>query len=569
MKKVFLTLSIVVGLLLICIVGCSEYDTKEANEANLSKTGPISIPCHPVVQNFPSLDAIQLEHKTLYDAFIAGAEEEIVFENYEIAHNNFYSLRKKDYEMTEGIIPNDPSFDPFNYTSDSVLETILNKDGMVIIAGYIYIWSDGTVIHRAPYSCANYYKLLDYSQLIQSPYASNTTIRNYKVNYDIEDLVVGLDPRYDFASLSEQGIKVDNRKETPANLQKNSCGLEAVMSHEMTAYNPVNKTVRYKISATTAAPIGLNPINTFTIPNSGQYQSVTIVNSDGYTGSWVDLYVGQWFEVEINFSNYATLNEVPKVEAYLTSIVNPISSNSCSDTYFQTFDIKCPLSLSPKMLNFTTGLYQFSIEGLDYLGVTNNYTITWSFGDGTTQVTTNSAVVNHDYDVPCYLKEYPVNAYITTNTPLCTIKFETSTTLGIGDPCKRESATWKSPSNDGIHTTINSKKVRLVQKIKKRASILGGGTVFVSKFRCRVPNTKTVYTYGPISKVVGNTCTTLNIESFITPNPKNRTGKGRLKQRFASSVLYMLDLNAPYSTKFSHTNNPNIPVLTYGLTCSQ
>lgn len=531
-------------------------DTK-LDAANANKT-PISC-IYGFAQSFASLDAIQEEHRTLFNAFQAAGGEEIVLENYEISKNNFYSLRKKDYEMTEGIIPDDPNFDAFNYTTDNVLETILNKDGMVIIDNFLYQWSDGAVIHRIPYSCSNYGKLLSYSDLVRYNPGNDIVIQNMKNMYKIEDIVIGSDPRFDFESISESGRKINNNETFPVKSQKSGCGLQTVLNQKLTAYDAVNKKLKYKLTASTAAPIGSNPISTIVFNNSSNYNAVTITaSSNGYTGAWVS-YVGDWVEVEVDFSNYTDINLAPDLNFSLTSVINLISANSCFAADELFLSIKCPLSLSKKIIDYSAGIFEFSIDGIQFFNTSGGYQIYWTFGDGQTQITTNTATVFHTYVIPCLESNYNVTATI-KNITLCKNEFSLSNPFTLGDPCKRTRATNVKKYD------LGGKKARLVEKIRPRATIFGGGTKLKNKFRCRILGTKNISASGPIFKAMGTSCVLTNVGTLLTPVSQN--GKKRLKQTYSSTDIYAIDLNNPYSALFTHSNGFS-QTLIYSDTCTE
>lgn len=548
----------------VLMTGCDKYDIEEKTDPQGNALKPAPCP-YGTVQSFASLDALQLEHKTLYDAYMAAAEDEVVLENYEIAHGNFYSLRKKDYEITEGIIPDEANFDPFDYTSDSVLETILNKDGMVIIGTDLYLWSDGTVIHKLPYSCSNYLIMMNYRDRLRFTPTQSLAIQNLKNNYGIQDIVIGMDPRYDLASISEYGTRIDNRRDYPAITQKNACGLETILNHKITGYDLINDKIRVKLTASTAELAGTTPINSFIISNASAYQAVTVISSStpfypptGSTTSWPGTYVGEWVEVEIDFSNYATLAEVPAISTTLTSLINGVSSNSCSDTDAVSINIQCPLSMTKKILDYSSGLYEFSIEGLQWLNVTG-YTIKWSFGDGTI-TTTSTAVTTHQYSIPCFSQDFTPTAYIEKPLNLCANSFSTSQ-ITLGNPCVIARNVEKEKY------TIGNKKARIKIKIKPRAQLFGGGSKLINKFRCRIEGTKAINSNGTVLKEVGLNCVPTQINTILPY--VSQSGKKKLKQKYSSNDRYGIDANAPYSVTFTHTTDNFSQTLTHVVSCMQ
>ncbi len=550
MKKISFLAAFITVCGLSVLIGCNA--DERADTANFTSSTPCSAP----ILTFASLDEIQAVHNSLYQAFNASQQDEVTLENWEVANNNFYSLRKKDFEMTEGIIPDDPQFDPFNYTSDEILETMLNRDGMVVIDNYLYLWSDGSVIHRVQNNCANYTALLNYGQLIRYAPDQELAIQELKVDYGIEDLVIGMDPRYDFATLSESGTRINNKLEYPVEQQKNDCGLEVLLKHEILNYDAVAKTMKIKLTASTAATIGTTPVNIITIKNASDYNSVTVTSSsNSYSGNWVGFYVGKWVVVEINFSN---MGSNAMLEARVTSFINGLSANSCVDADKLELSLNCPLSLSKSYVSYAQGHVSFKVEGLAYMNP-GNYTITWSFGDGITATTTNIDVIDHIYAIPCYKKYFNAIASVTATNPLCATKTTLGTPVPIGDPCRIATI------SNIEHDNIDGKRARFVQKFKK---IAADKTKFVLKFRWRKPGTKYALSYGIVKKISGDNCTTTNVTDYLGTSPFSHSGKGRLKQKVVTGNLCLVDLSNPYSVKFSHSDGFT-KILTFSKPCME
>ena len=172
MKKLKLT-----SLWLVCTIllfSCEPHLTEavqleELDNQSQFSSGPI---CDGLpIMKYTSLSEIQNAHRDLYNEYEITQDEDTLNQWEESLY--FYSLRKKDEDMDNGIIPDDPNFDSWNYTSDIILETILNQDGMVIIDNYLYLWDDGCVIHRIPYNgCEDYSIMLNFSDFAKTYDAS-------------------------------------------------------------------------------------------------------------------------------------------------------------------------------------------------------------------------------------------------------------------------------------------------------------------------------------------------------------------------------------------------------------
>ena len=121
---------------------------------------------NPILE-YSSVADLQAEYNQLKAALDAAGDNQplIDFET----NNAFYSLRNKDEDMDNGIIPIDSTFDSWDYSSDDILQSILNEDGMVIIGNDLYMWSDGCVGFKTPFSCNNYDGLIFLCLLYTSP----------------------------------------------------------------------------------------------------------------------------------------------------------------------------------------------------------------------------------------------------------------------------------------------------------------------------------------------------------------------------------------------------------------
>ena len=153
-----------------------------------------------VLQNileYPSIVDVQNEYNQLKTQLHATTDEQplIDFEN----QKAFYSLRKKDQEMDDGIIPDDPDFDAWEYTSDEVLATLLNEEGLIIINGELYIWSDGCTGFKAPFDCNNYDGLVRMIKEFHKDVITDASYHTYLTTYGFE-LVNLCESTFDFGT---------------------------------------------------------------------------------------------------------------------------------------------------------------------------------------------------------------------------------------------------------------------------------------------------------------------------------------------------------------------------------
>ncbi|WP_452600833.1 hypothetical protein [Pontimicrobium sp. MEBiC06410] len=558
-------------LSLFALVGCKQADDfveeSTKNPSTFSKGQVGTSLCGKTILKFADLGHIQNVHTNLYNQYQASGEDEQTLIDFEQAEG-LYSLRQKEQDMDDGVIPNDPSFDAFDYTSDDVFAAMLNEDGMVIIGGYLYVFSDGCVAHRIPFKgkgCFAFDVLLHFNDLVKSGNATNNgSMDFYRNEAGVEDIDICGDPRYDFESISEAGGKFDN--DNPRTEKSGAdCGFVANIAHDILAHDPINQTIEIRFDASSIAPAGSNPLYSMLIDNLSDYDSIDITNASIPTLIGIDwttatggadgfAYPGEWVQILVDYSSATT---APILNARLLGSVAPLSGNSCSDTDSVSIDLACPISMSMQSINATNGEWVYTIEGLEGL---SGYEIVWNFGDSTTTTVNGSNSVTHAYGVPCGTNTYTITATIQKIEGLCKTVVLSPNPVTVFDVCKRRTLSAKYKVN------YSGKKVRLKMKIKKQASIFGGKTKFKNVMRYRKTGTKTISSSGTVYLQTGNTCTPTNVASVLPS--VNQSGKKRLKQKVKDGNIYYADLNAPYQVQFSHSNGFNY-VLTYSETCSE
>lgn len=549
----------------ILLTGCepelaSVHHELNTNTQNHFSSGP-TCDGKPIMK-YGSLGEIQDAHRDLYNEYEATQDEQTL--NDWEDNLSFYSLRKKDEDMDNGIIPEDPNFESWNYTSDIILETILNQDGMVIIDGFLYLWDDGCVIHRIPYnSCSDYDTMLDFSTFIRS--YDGSPAAQEKMSYYVNDKKITnidtcQDNRFDFETISTENLSIKN--DPPRNKAKNgsACGFESYITHEILSHDAVNSRISLKLTANFIAPIGSEPLSSFYISNVSEFTSVTIVAGSIPMSGTIDwktagagwAYPGKEVYVDINYTDFNTF--VPLLLVDLIGTINPLGGDSCTDNDTLALNLNCPISISKKPLDAKNGKWLLTMEGI---ANAQNYGVTWDFGDNSpVETVMNDNSVIHTFPTPCDAENFNVSATL-EKLNLC--KNTASTTLKSWDTCKRQKM------NEVFKQKVDGKRMKLKIKIKNRWAIFGG-TKIIHKFRYRKNGTKTISPTGSIFKSSGMNCVPQDINSIVSS--ESQSGKKRLKQRFVTNDTYKVDLEMPYSVKFSHSNGFS-HTLTYSGTCSK
>lgn len=507
------------------------------------------------IMAYSDWEHLRNEHKFLYNNFISGQEEESVLESFESSKTH-YSLRKKDNEMDDGIIPDDPNFETFDYTTDEILEAILNQDGMVIVGGELYIWDDGCVIYKTKFSCKNYQVLLDFRDKLKA-HALNPSVNlkediaKLRTQYKISEINKCIDARYDLETISEDNLEFNSDTIPYVNSRSSGCGYNAFIYSEILSNNSTTKKARLKLSANTIQVAGANPTFAFYLPNitaNNQVKIITgsipnfVTNADWYTGLSSDdqgiVYPGEWMEIEVD---YALINQL---QVKLRSVVYPFSGNSCLSEDNITINLNCLIFISKKPLNALNGTWQFDIQGLTVLPTQQ---VIWDFGDGSShQVVVGQTSVVYSYTVPCAEEDYTVIATIEGYTG-CGNPFTVDNVL-VGDPCKRDK--WRKVDT----FKLSGKNAKLVIKIRDKYFNGGTASILKNKFRWRVSGEKSIETSGTVFKTVGSNCLPEDLSAAFGTQPVKKNAKGRLVQKLDNGTHYAFDVNLPYTVTFKHTD---------------
>lgn len=550
-------------LSLFLFIGCKNDDyVEETSEGSqiFQKAGGSSITiCGKTILKFNTLDQIQNAHKELYYDYYASGEDEDVLIAFEMS-KGLYSLRKKEQDMDDGVIPDEPDFDAYDYTSDDVFEAILNQDGMVIIGEYLYLWSDGCVAYRIkPATCKNYKALLDLMEL-----GKNGTVNDRDLAYYINDVGVEIidicgDPRYDFESISEIGVHIDNDADYGDDDRGLECGFQPVLSYDILEHDGDSKTIKIKFEAYSVAPIGSTPNYLTYIDNADSFTSITFTEENSLSlpeTDWTSeyAYVGKWFVVEID---YTDSDAAPIMNTRLFGSVYTFSPNSCSGEDTLDLNLECPVGISAIPVDADSGLWSFTVEGLE--DIVEPYSIEWTFAGGYTEIIDNANGNSFIFPVPCTIQNFGVSAYV-ISPGIC--KSQLSTSIESGNLCHRRRV------NKKYKVKFDGKNVRMKMKVRKRLDIFGGTTVFKNKMKYRKNGRKSFNTSGQVLLLTGVSCSAVDMAALLPPDMQTEDTKKKFKQKLSDGNIYLVDLNIPYEVTFAHTNGFS-HTLTFSQPCSE
>ena len=516
---------------------------------------------------FNSLAELQQEHYALYQEYLTANEDEQVLIDFENNYN-FYSLRKKENDMDDEVIPYDPSFDETEYTFDPVFETLLNQDGMIVIDGRLYLWSSGCVVQSVPFTCDNYISLLEFrtAALINDPILSYQLYMDLKMELlNICDAI-----EYDFEYVSENGGSVDV-KDIPTTKDNNGCGYDVVLNKELISCE--NGRDIFKISFESIAPFGSsNPINLFYI--NGIFGNLEQIEY-GF-----DL-LGPFVPIPLNINNtnygylvptygelsfYMSVPQTPgmQIGIALSSAVNIGTGNGCLASDVNNIDMTCSFDIVATKIEVSNDMaeWMFSLPTGDAACGNIITQVLWNFGDGSPEVITTSTSISHVFTVPCLKTEYLVSAVVTGT--ICGQNLEGqlyNIRIPAGNACNRR--TYKFPTKK---FKIQGKRVKLASKIKKR----GTQTIVKTKFKGRFLGDKTIETVGNFHSPNANNSGACNIIDVATLVPSKVTsGKKRNRQKVKIASINHINALDKYHIFFSHSNGFSYTLTASDLYCSE
>ena len=518
------------------------------------------------ILTFATLLDLQQEHLNLYQHYMASNEDEQTLIDYENTAN-FYSLRKKENDIDDGIIPDDPNFDETVYTFDPVFETLLNEDGMIIIGERLYLWDSGCIIQSIPFSCENYEVLLKF----RTAALNNDTATMHQLfsNFGIQNLNTCDNPQYDFETISENGGRVDDR-DIPKLKNKNGCGYSIVLNKELISC--VNGRNIFQISFESIEPLGSTmPLNLFYVSGAlgdlddlefalqnipSQFAAIPLTNEDQNYGYLLP-FTGTFFMS-------APQTQGMQIGITLSSSINIATGNSCTALEAFNINISCPLGIVATKINYSSSsakwLFTFPVNQACGNVVQK---ITWDFGDGTPPVTGSTSII-HEFNQPCFETTFVVTA--TVSGTLCgsnvggDLALSFTKEIPAGDPCNRLS--YKFPT---YKDNVNGKKLKLAAKIKNR----NGKTIFKNVFKWRVTGDKTIksigYVYSPTAN--NSSCTQVDIANLVPV--KTTSNKNRNKQKEKIFSINHINASNTYSVQFTHSNGYSHTLTASNLYCSQ
>ncbi len=560
MKTQQYTASIFLALFLLLFSACEELDTV-IEELDLFPAGEI---CDgKKILEFATLNDIQSEHASLTSDYNTGGGDEQTLRDWETA-KNFYSLRAKEEDMDEGVIADDPNFDPWDYTSDDVMEAMLNEDGMVIIANELYLWSDGCLMLKTPFACDKIAVLLDLKDKFDAFDSLPTPAENLTdaILISMENNQVDFvnnceDARYDFEAIYD-GISVELQGREPEIKRGNvsPCGTIVYAQITVVDNNPMTEIITLKIEAmglsdlTPMYYIGIDDPNANTVITDGSNptylnQLWSTVPQGEYTN--YNSYPGKWVEIEVPYDSLNTL----KVDVIMKT---GGWSNSCIAADSRDIDLKCPLILNYEMIDPVAGKFLFTVSGLGVL--TGSVALDWTFGDGNVGTSAGNSVT-HTYGLPCFSQDYTVTATFAKIDTMC--KHVMTAHFTMGNACH----THKIVKKD--NKKVDGKRYKIKTKFKYNSTF--GYSKFKNKFRWRKTGTKTItpISVSGFSVAVGTSCN----PTAYPLGADSQSGKKTLRQKTTlDGQEYVFDKNSVYQMGFSHDNGAfGSKTLTYTASC--
>jgi hypothetical protein len=546
MKTQQFTTSFFLALFLLLFAACEELEPI-IEELDLFPAGEI---CDgKKILEYATLMDVQADHVNLYTDYYNASGDEQVLRDWETA-KNFYSLRAKEEDMDNNVIPDDPNFDPWDYTSDDVMAAMLNEDGMIIIANELYLWSDGCLMIKTPFACEKYPILLDLKNKFDAFDSLATPNENLTdailismQDNDVEFVNNCEDARYDFEAIAE-GIGVELQGRAPEIKRGNvsPCGTVVYANVTVIDNDPVAEIITLKIEAiglsdlTPMYYIGIDDPNADTEITDGS--NPTYVNQLWSTvpqGEYTNYnsYPGQWVEIEVPYDNLNTL----KVDVIMKT---GGWSNSCIATDSRDIDLKCPLILNYEMIDPIAGKFLFTVSGLGAL--TGSIALDWTFADGNVGTSAGNSIT-HTYAMPCFSQDYTVTATFAKQDTMC--KHIMTAKFTMGHPCHTHKIVKKKGKR------VDGKRYKIKTKFKYNSTF--GYSKFKNKFKWRKSGTKTItpISVSGFSLAVGTSCTS-------TPYPLgvgSQSGKKTFRQKeVMSGQEYVFDKNSLYEIGFSHDN---------------
>lgn len=489
------------------------------------------------ILTFNTIADLQSEYNGLKADYDATTDNQVLidYEN----NNNFYSLRKKDSEMDDGIIPDDPLFDIFNYCDDFVFGTFLNEDGMIIINNELYIWSSSCVGYKAPFSCSNYTVLNDLIADFHSGAMTDALYQNY-VNTSNISLVDLCADEFEFES------NYDGYTFEGGSNRGSGCALQTGISVKILSNNNITKVAEIELEAYNINP-GIPVLNTWYINNiTGPEVTITGGSNPALVNQlWNQMgngfFVGKTLRIRVDYTSLIYLD----LEMYSVN-----TDLSCFGMAIETVDLICPILLNAEPLNVSSGQWQFSIEGLQpgQVGLWQ-----WDFGDGTPPVFSSSTSMVHNYNIPCCGAEnYTVVVQDAEQIMPC--NFPLTKQVIIGNPCRLSKFRDRSPNFflDPAHRE-QGRRVAFMHKIKRNGKVK-------SWLRHRISGEKKieVLSGGEVWFSTGTGCNSIELSELVKngpdSNPATLNKKRRVKQRYRDGTRYCIDLNNPYTIRFTTAN---------------
>lgn len=544
-KLNFRILSPVLFLLLIGVTSC-EKDPLISNYAECNGN---------TILEFSSILDMQTKYNELRAAYDAAADDQplIDFEN----RNVFYSLRKKDRDMDEGLIPDDPLFEIYDYSPDDVVCTLLNAEGIVIIGDEIYIWSSGCIGYKAPYNCTNYKALEKLMSEFRDGTINDNGFQVYLNTYNIELVNLCAD-EFEFES------NYDGHTQEGGSNRDGGCALEAGISAKIISNNNITKVVEIELTAWNINT-GVNVLNAWEFKSSGTDDESQGDDTPSINGSEVKIIGGSnpsfvnqlWNQL----GNGYYVGKVLIIEVDYTSLnfldVRLLSNNvdfSCHVYDYKSIPLACPIFLNAEPLNASSGQWKFSIEGLEP-GQPGGWE--WDFGDGSMPVWSSNRSKTYNYNIPCCEGEkHTISVQDAEGTMPC--NFPLIERITIGNPCRLSKFKDKVKLIKQPNHNNKDRKVALMHKMKKTGKIKTWGRHWSKGIK-----QLEVLQGGQVWFSQGGNCISeelaLIMQNGSDGNPATLNKKRRVKQRnaiiaFLGGRRYCIDLSSPYTIRYTTAN---------------
>ena len=526
--------SFLILTLLSFILSCSDDDFFSLDESS----------CYgEKVLYFQSFNSLQNEYNIIYNNYTQSQNDESVLDLWESNNNQFYSSRKKENDMMDGIIPVENSYGADNFTDDEVFQTFLNIDGVIQVNNDLYLWTSGCTLFKIDADCSNYIKLVELKDLVINATSSNPNIIKHIMDNNIEMINYCDNPEFDFESQAIYGTEFNT------NVSRSSECSSNYITAEIINNDPITEIIKYSVDITTIA--AGNTYSGFYIQNSGN-ANITIVGGDIPSFIYSNLpsgdeigYPGKNCIIEVDYSN--ATNKTLSISG--VSFSGGIWDN-CPSYSYKELNFDCPLVLNFKPIDLANQIYNVSISGYPF----SYPPIQWDFSKTETIINQNNNKSNMDiqFCTNCSMASLNINAFLgEIPSNLCQQTFTMN--VPIGPSCNSAKVKKKLSSFWTSEQEFNGKHWRLVAVLKPT----GGGQYTKIKYKMKYRNNTTKYIdpIGNINREVpdddcGSICTQVSLSSILPGGSQNGKKNYKIKKT-TLDYSYNIDLSSAPEVKFT------------------